>query len=167
MLSFGFCSSNTTPTLSEIQIKLLFCPKQYMVETICSQDKMHISLTSFRFYEMWGISWLDENRLASQEGLCSMEQVNKYFTQKENKKNVLDFLIQSTPLLQLSTYLLTYLLHAAESFLRGLYAPVITTICFISLLINRYNDRLLPLLRQFFLIPNRINKFSKLFYPLL
>ena len=91
-----------------------------------------------------------------------MEQVNKYFTQKENKKNVLDFLIQSTPLLQLSTYLLTYLLHGAESFLRGLYAPVITTICFISLLINRYNDRLLPLLRQFFLIPNRINKLMDL-----
>jgi hypothetical protein len=27
------------------------------------------------FYKMRGISWLSENRLASQEGLCSMEQV--------------------------------------------------------------------------------------------
>ena len=33
-LSFGLCCSNTTPTLSEIQIKLLFYPKQYMVETL-------------------------------------------------------------------------------------------------------------------------------------
>jgi len=27
---------------------------------------------------MWGISWLAENRLASQEGLCAMEWVSKY-----------------------------------------------------------------------------------------
>jgi hypothetical protein len=56
MLSFGLWCCNTTPTLSEIQIKLLFYPKQYMVQTICSQDKMHISLTSFRFHKMRGIS---------------------------------------------------------------------------------------------------------------
>ena len=46
MLNFDLCCSKTIPTLSEIQIKLLFYPKQHMVETICSQDKMHISLTS-------------------------------------------------------------------------------------------------------------------------
>ena len=36
-------------------------------------------------------------------------------------------------------------------------APIITTICFIALLVDMYNDRFLPLLRQFFLIPNRNN----------
>jgi len=40
-----------------------------------------------------------------------------------------------------------------------LHAPIINTICSIALLIDKYNDRLLPLLRQFFLIPNRNNKF--------
>jgi len=38
-------------------------------------------------------------------------------------------------------------------------ASIITIICFITLLINRYNDRLLPLLREFLLIPSRIYKF--------
>jgi len=33
---------------------------------------------------------------------------------------------------------------------------------FITLLIDRYSDRLLPLLRQFLVIPNRINKFADL-----
>jgi hypothetical protein len=33
---------------------------------------------------------------------------------------------------------------------------------FIALLVNWYNNRLLPLIRQFFLIPNRINKFTEL-----
>jgi hypothetical protein len=28
---------------------------------------------TFRLYKMWGISWLDENQLASQEGLCCMD----------------------------------------------------------------------------------------------
>jgi hypothetical protein len=28
---------------------------------------------TLRFHKIWGISWLSENRLASQEGLCSME----------------------------------------------------------------------------------------------
>jgi hypothetical protein len=32
---------------------------------------------TFRFRKMWGISWLAANQLASQEGLCSMEQVSK------------------------------------------------------------------------------------------
>jgi hypothetical protein len=32
---------------------------------------------NFGFCRMWGISWLAENRLASQEGICSMEQVSK------------------------------------------------------------------------------------------
>jgi len=49
--------------------------------------------------------------------------------------------------------------------------PLITRICFTTLLTNRYGDRLLPLLRQFLLISNRINKLkgshSKLFYLLL
>jgi hypothetical protein len=35
---------------------------------------------------------------------------------------------------------------------------LITTICFIALVIDRYYDRLLPLLRQFLRIPNR-NKY--------
>ena len=34
MLSFGLHCSNTTPILLEIQIKLLFYPKQYTVETL-------------------------------------------------------------------------------------------------------------------------------------
>ena len=42
------------------------------------------------------------------------------------------------------------------------YASIITTICFITLLIDRYNVWLLPLLRQILLIPNRINKFMDL-----
>ena len=47
------------------------------------------------------------------------------------------------------------------NFVRGWqkwYAPIITTNCFIPLLIDRDNNRLLPLLRQFLLITNRINK---------
>ena len=42
-----------------------------------------------------------------------------------------------------------------------LHAPIINTICSIALLIDKYNDRLLPLLRQFFLIPNRNNKLTR------
>jgi hypothetical protein len=30
-------------------------------------------LWTFRFHKMWGVSWLAENWLASQEGLCCME----------------------------------------------------------------------------------------------
>jgi hypothetical protein len=41
-------------------------------------------------------------------------------------------------------------------------AAIVTTVCFITLLINRYNDWLLPLLRQFLFIPNRVNKFMDL-----
>ena len=40
--------------------------------------------------------------------------------------------------------------------------PYNITICFIPLLTNRYYDRLLPLFRQFFLLPNRSNKFMNL-----
>ena len=42
------------------------------------------------------------------------------------------------------------------------YAPIITKICFIPFLMSRYNDRLLPLFRQFLLLPNRNNKFTNL-----
>jgi hypothetical protein len=35
----------------------------------------------------------------------------------------------------------------------------IITVSFIALFVNWYNNRLLPLIRQFFLIPNRINEF--------
>ena len=42
------------------------------------------------------------------------------------------------------------------------YASIITTICFIALLIERYNDKLLQLVRQFLLSPNKINKFMDL-----
>ena len=41
-------------------------------------------------------------------------------------------------------------------------SPIITTICFIPLLLNSYYDRLLPLFRQFLLLPNRSNKFMNL-----
>ena len=46
--------------------------------------------------------------------------------------------------------------------LAKLYAPIIITICLIPLLMNRYYDRLLPLFRQFLLLPNRNNKFMNL-----
>jgi len=49
---------------------------------------MHILLISYGFHKMLGISCLAENRLASQEGLRSMEQVNKNFTKKENIKKM-------------------------------------------------------------------------------
>ena len=39
------------------------------------------------------------------------------------------------------------------------YAPIVITVCFIPLLIDRYYDRLLQFFRQFLLIPNRNNKF--------
>ena len=38
-------------------------------------------------------------------------------------------------------------------------APIVITICFIPLLVDRYYDRLLPLSRQCLLIPNGNNKF--------
>jgi hypothetical protein len=37
-----------------------------------------------------------------------------------------------------------------------------TIINFIALLVNWYNNEFLPILRQFFLIPNRINEFMDL-----
>ena len=46
--------------------------------------------------------------------------------------------------------------------LKVIHTLIITTVCFITLCTDRYNDQLLPLLRQFFLIPNRINKFMDL-----
>jgi len=46
--------------------------------------------------------------------------------------------------------------------LERVICPTINTTCFIALLIDRYNDGILPLLRQFFLIPNGINKFMDL-----
>jgi len=42
------------------------------------------------------------------------------------------------------------------------YALIIIAVGFISLLMNRYYDRLLPLLRQILLLPNRSNKFMNL-----
>jgi hypothetical protein len=39
---------------------------------------------------------------------------------------------------------------------------IITTVSFITLLVNWYNNRLLPLIRQFFLIPTRIYEFMDL-----
>ena len=46
--------------------------------------------------------------------------------------------------------------------LANLYAPLIITICFIPILMNRYYDRLLPLFRQFLLLPNRSDKLINL-----
>jgi hypothetical protein len=37
---------------------------------------------------------------------------------------------------------------------------IIITVTFVTLFVNWYNNRLLPLIRQFFLIPNRINEFA-------
>jgi hypothetical protein len=42
------------------------------------------------------------------------------------------------------------------------FVPIITTFCFIIFLRDGYNDRLLPLLKHFFPIPNGVNKFSDL-----
>ena len=42
------------------------------------------------------------------------------------------------------------------------FISIITAICFIALLINRNNDRLLPLLGQELLFPNRMNEFMDL-----
>ena len=39
----------------------------------------------------------------------------------------------------------------------NLYASIITVICFIAPFIEKYNERLLSLLRKLLLIPNRIN----------
>jgi hypothetical protein len=39
---------------------------------------------------------------------------------------------------------------------------IITTVIFITLLVNWHNNRLLPLIRQFFLTLNRINEFMDL-----
>jgi hypothetical protein len=39
---------------------------------------------------------------------------------------------------------------------------IITTVSFVTLFVNWYNTRLLPLIRQFFLIPNRVNEFMDL-----
>jgi hypothetical protein len=40
----------------------------------------------------------------------------------------------------------------------------ITRASFVTLLVNWYNNRLLPLIRKFFLIPNRINQFMGLIH---
>jgi hypothetical protein len=37
---------------------------------------------------------------------------------------------------------------------------IIATVCFITLHTKRYNDQLLPLLRYFLLIPNRIKMYG-------
>ena len=42
------------------------------------------------------------------------------------------------------------------------YAPIIITVGFIPLLMNRCYDRLLPLFKQFLLLPNRSNNFMNL-----
>ena len=39
---------------------------------------------------------------------------------------------------------------------------MITAVCFITLLVNRYSDRLLPHLRQYSFILNRVNEFMDL-----
>jgi hypothetical protein len=38
---------------------------------------------TFGFHKMLGISWLAEKRLASQERLCSIQQVSKYMLAKD------------------------------------------------------------------------------------
>jgi hypothetical protein len=40
-----------------------------------------------------------------------------------------------------------------------LISTIITTVSFIAVLVNLYNNRLLTLIRQFILIPSRINAF--------
>ena len=37
---------------------------------------------TFRFHQIWGISWLAENQLGSEEGFCSMEWVSKWVSKE-------------------------------------------------------------------------------------
>jgi hypothetical protein len=43
-----------------------------------------------------------------------------------------------------------------------IHSSMITTVSFIAILVNSYHNRLLPLLRQVFLIPNRMNELTDL-----
>ena len=52
----------------------------------------------------------------------------------------------------------------SRMFNRILYASVITTIYYIILVLNRYNNQLLPVFIKFLLIPNRINNNLIIFY---
>jgi hypothetical protein len=42
------------------------------------------------------------------------------------------------------------------------YASIITTVCLIPLFVNRYHNWLFPLVRQFFFVPDQLNKFMNL-----
>jgi hypothetical protein len=48
------------------------------------------------------------------------------------------------------------------SFCMKLIVVIITEVSFITLFVNWFNNTFLPLLRQFFLIPNRMNEFMDL-----
>jgi hypothetical protein len=52
------------------------------------------------------------------------------------------------------TWIMDKLLYEADN---NDIPTIITAVSFITLLVNWYNNRLLPLIRQFFLIPNRNN----------
>jgi hypothetical protein len=42
------------------------------------------AVMNLRFHKMWGICWLAEDLLASQDGLCSMEIVSYLFSCNRN-----------------------------------------------------------------------------------
>jgi hypothetical protein len=86
-----------------------------------------------------------------------------------------EYMTSSRPVAPISTLIITIFSSAygANLYSRTLetillriwqkwYAHIFATICFIPLFIDRHNDRLLPLFRQFLLIPNRKNKFMYL-----
>jgi hypothetical protein len=51
--------------------RTLICPSSTGGGRLC------VRWGTFGFHQMWGISWLAEDRLASQEGLCCMEWISK------------------------------------------------------------------------------------------
>jgi hypothetical protein len=68
-------------------------------------------------------------------------------------------LLSSTYGLHLERRVFNEILYEADN---SDYLTIITTVSFIALLVKWYSNILLPVLRQFFVITNRINKFMDL-----
>ena len=64
------------PFLHSLMLSLVFHTYMDWIELAEGRDRCR-ALRTFEFHEMRGISWLAENRLASQEGLCSKEWISK------------------------------------------------------------------------------------------